>query len=157
MRGDGQLYGAHGYSFAGHVYQQPVASNAPFVPISHEPSTVTTREASNDNRSTSTVASGNNGPSSGRSGHAEHSSGLHGRGFLPVISSQTLSSQDVRVSYEARRTGAAAWSDLSKATEIQQRHMSSMGQNARPLAPLLVSNIAESCLDLISLCSLKCN
>jgi hypothetical protein len=150
MRADGQLYGAHGYPFAGHMYQQPVVSNAPSIPIIHEPSTVTTKEASNDNRSPSTPASGNNGPSSGKAAYADYPSSLHGRGVLPALSSQTSSSQDVRVSYEAGRAGAVMWSDASKVTEVQQRHnVTSMGQNARPLAPLLVSNPADSCLTMV--------
>ena len=143
MRGDGQVYGAHGYSYAGHMYQQPIASNAPFVPSNLETSTVTTREGSND-VSASTVASGNNGPSSGRSGYVEHTAGLHGRGVLPVISSQASSTQDVRIGYEGGRAGVLSWTDFSKTTENQQRHnVSSIGQHTRPLAPLLVSKIDD--------------
>eukprot|EP00250_Pteridium_aquilinum_P009709 c18876_g1_i1 orf=465-2516(+) len=142
MRGDGQLYGPHGYSYAAHLYQQSLPSNSPFGPSSgpanFETPTVSTRESSSD-RMANTVASGNNGPSGTRAGYMGYPSGLYGRGVLPV-SAPSSGSQDVRVGYEGTRIGTP-WSDSSKVAEGQQRHslssLSTSGPNVRPLAPLL--------------------
>lgn len=142
MRGDGQLYGPHGYSYAAHLYQQSLPSNSPFGPSSgpanFETSTVSTRETSND-RTANSVVSGNNGPSGTRAGYMGYPSGLYGRGVLPVSGSSS-GSQDVRVGFEGTRIGTP-WSDSSKVAEGQQRHslssLSNSGPNVRPLAPLL--------------------
>ncbi|MCO5570873.1 hypothetical protein L7F22_024602 [Adiantum nelumboides] len=144
MRADGQLYGPHGYSYAAtHLYQQSLPSSSPFGPSSgpanFETSTVSTRESSSD-RTANTVGSGNNGPSGTRVGHMGYSSGLYGRGVLPVSGPSSSGSQDVRVGYEGTRIGTP-WSDSSKVAENQQRHslssLSTSGPNVRPLAPLL--------------------
>lgn len=142
MRSDGQLYGAQGYSYTGHMYQQSMPPNAPFIPSSApvgiDTPTTSAGESSTD-RAAGTVNSGNNGPLGARSSHTMHSSGPYGRGILPV-SVPTSDSQDVRVSHEGRRTGAP-WLDSSK-EEVKQRHglsqpASASGQSVRPVAPLL--------------------
>lgn len=144
VRADGQLYGAQGYPYTGHIYQQSVPPNAPFIPSSAPiggETPTTSAGASSSDGSAGPAASGNTGPLGGRSGFMlPPTGGPYGRGILPV-SVPVSGSQDVRAGYEGTRAGAS-WSDSSRVTEVQQRHslsqpVSVSAQNVRPMARLL--------------------
>ena len=132
---------AHGCHYPGHIYQQLTTSDASFVPSTAPPSLenspVNSRESTNG-RAGNATARRNNVLSSARTGYRGYHSD---RGILPIVSTQSSVSQDVRVGYEDGRIGAMS-SDLPKATEIQQRHnnITSVGHNGRPMALLLVSD-----------------